>query len=94
MQYLHLGGDTIVNVDHIVGVFDLDNASQSRHTKKYLAKVQKENKVINVSMELPKAFVVCFAEEKETVYISQISTTTLLKRMNFLSGTDNFIGNT
>lgn len=80
-MYLHLGGDTVIRTDTIVGIFDLDNASRSRHTKNYLAKVQKQNKVINVSMELPKAFVVCMEEAGETVYISQISASTLLKRL-------------
>ena len=87
-MYLHLGEDTIIKTDDIVGIFDLENASISRHTKKYLALVQKENKVINVSMELPKSFVVCFKDNKETVYISQISVSTLIKRLDYLKSID------
>lgn len=81
-MYLHLGVDTVIKTKDIVGIFDLDNSSKSKHTRKYLAKVQKENKVINVSMELPKAFVICLEKNKEVVYISQISTATILKRIN------------
>lgn len=80
-MYLHLGGDTVIRTKWIVGIFDLDNTSKSRHTRKYLARVQKENSVINVSYELPKAFVVCRENGMERVYISQISAATLLKRM-------------
>ncbi len=36
--------------------------------------------MVNVSMELPKSFVVCEKNGRETVYISQISTATLLRR--------------
>lgn len=80
-MYLHLGGDTLIQTKNIVGIFDLDNASQSKKTLKYLAKVQKENKVVNVSFQLPKAFVVCMEEKGETVYISQIASSTILKRI-------------
>lgn len=83
-MYLHLGGDTLIQTQNIVGIFDLDNTSMSSKTLKYLAKVQKENKVINVSYELPKAFVVCMEKGKETVYISQIASSTILKRIESL----------
>ena len=33
IMYLHLGQDTIVNERDIVGVFDLDNSTVSRHTR-------------------------------------------------------------
>ena len=79
-MYLHLGQNTVVNMNRIVGVFDMDNSTVSKHTKKFLAKAQKERRVVNVSMELPKAFIVCEENGKETVYISQISPATLLKR--------------
>lgn len=79
-MYLHLGQNTVVKISDIVGVFDLDNSTVSKHTRNYLATAQKENRVINVSMELPKSFVVCKNHEKEIVYISQMSCATLLKR--------------
>ena len=72
----------------VVGIFDLENTSVSRHTRKYLAKVQKEGKVVNVSLELPKSFVVCVEEGKERVYISQIAPSTLLKRLGYLASLD------
>ena len=79
-MYLHLGQDIIVNEREIVGVFDLDNSTISRHTRDFLSRAQKEGRVVNVSMELPKSFVVCEKNGRETVYISQISTSTLLRR--------------
>ena len=79
-MYLHLGQDTIVNQRDIVGVFDMDNSTISRHTRSFLSKAQKEGRVVNVSMELPKSFIVCVHHCRETVYISQLSTATLLRR--------------
>ena len=93
-MYLHLGQDTMVRMDHIVGIFDLDNCTISKITRDYLAEAEKKGRVVNVSMELPKTFVVCSdptsrkhgCEEAITVYISQISAATLRKRTNFFRG--------
>lgn len=79
-MYLHLGQDVIVNERTIVGVFDMDNSTVSRHTRACLARAQREGRVVNVSLELPKSFIVCEENGRETVYISQISTATLLRR--------------
>lgn len=84
-MYLHLGQDTVVRLRDIVGIFDMENATISKATRRFLADAQKGGRIYNVSMELPKSFVVCVDGEKnETVYISQISSSTLLKRTGFL----------
>lgn len=89
-MYLHLGNETVIKKEDIIGIFDLENTSISRHTRKFLAVREKEKQVINVSYELPKSFIVCKRKNKrnQKVYISQISTSTLLKR---LSNVDNII---
>ena len=50
-MYLHLGQDTIVNERDIVGVFDLDNSTVSRHTRDFLSKAQKEGRVVTSDLE-------------------------------------------
>ena len=79
-MYLHLGQDTVVTTESIVGIFDIDACTVSKKTKDYLAAAEKEKRVVNVSYELPKCFVVCQREGKIVVYISQISPKTLLSR--------------
>jgi c-di-AMP phosphodiesterase-like protein len=83
-MYLHLGENTVVRTENIVGIFDLDNTSTSKWTNKYLSNATKSGRVINVSMELPKSFVVCKENKEIKVYISQISSTTLVKRIGDL----------
>lgn len=84
-MYLHLGQDTVVRVDEIIGIFNMETSTISKTTRNYLADVQKSGKVFNVSMELPKSFVLCCDKHgKETVYISQISSATLLKRTGYM----------
>ena len=84
-MYLHLGEETVVRMKDIIGIFDIENTSISKHTKDFLARSEKGKKVVTVGAlaagyEMPKSFVVCEDEGEEKVYISQISTATLKKR--------------
>lgn len=79
-MYLHLGSGAVVRSESIVGVFDLDNTSQSHLTRKYLAAAEKAGQVINVAEDIPKSFVVCKDSAGMRVYLSQMSSQTLLKR--------------
>lgn len=80
-MYLHLGQDTIVTHDEIIGIFDLDNTTVSKNSRDFLENKEKTKKVINVSMELPKSFIL-----SDNVYISQLSTATLIKRADKTNG--------
>lgn len=79
-MYLHLGENTVVRTDSIIGIFDMDTSTISKWTKGYLSNATKNKRVINVSMELPKSFVVCNENNEIKVYVSQISSQTLMKR--------------
>ena len=79
-MYLHLGKGTVVRTNSIVGIFDLDITSQSHLTRKYLAAAEKAGQVINAAEDIPKSFVVCRDGEKNSVYLSQMATATLLRR--------------
>ena len=88
-MYIHLGQETVIRTADVVGIFDLDNTTISKHTRDFLARAEKENRVINVTYELPKSFVVVDDGNGQKVYISQISSTTLLKRTGFISDISN-----
>ena len=79
-MYLHLGQSTLVKTKDIIGIFDLDTATVAKPTRDFLSKAEKEGRVINVTYELPKSFIVCKEDNEIKVYISQLSSTTLLKR--------------
>ena len=87
-MYLHLGEDTIVKTKDIFGIFDLDTTTVMKASRTFINKAEKEKRTVTVSFELPKSFVVCKGkEEKEnTVYISQISSTTLENRSKTFLG--------
>lgn len=81
-MYLHLGQSTIVPLREVLGIFDLDNSSYSQHTRRFLQQADKEGRVVDVSGDLPKSFTLCQPKEgKALVYLSQLSSATLLKRV-------------
>ena len=95
-MYLHLGNEVTAKDDDIIGIFDLDTSTVTRPTNTFLSKMQKENHVVNVSMEhLPKSFVLAGkpahsmregrkaardARRDTKVYISPLASSTLKKR--------------
>jgi hypothetical protein len=80
VMYLHLGGSVIVPECAVVGVFDLDNSSQSHLTRAYLSAAEKAGQVSAAGDDIPKSFVVCESSGKRKVILSQMSPATLLKR--------------
>ncbi len=75
-MYLFLGGDISVKSDDIIGIFDIERCSVSRTTAEYLNFCQKNGRIVNVSDDMPKSFIVC---DKKT-YISNVSNSTINKR--------------
>lgn len=80
-MYLHLGADTVVRSSTVVGIFDTDNTTLSKITRDYLSRAEQEGRVVTITYELPKSFVVCREENGERIYLSQLSAATLKKRL-------------
>lgn len=83
-MYIHLGQETVIKSKDVIGIFDLDSTTVSKHTRKFLSLSEKRKEAVTVSYELPKSFVLCKEKTKTTVYISQLSSLTLLKRSDFI----------
>ncbi len=83
-MYLHLGQEVLIRKSDIIGIFDLDKATVSKRSRMFLAAKEREGKVVYVTTDLPKSFIVCENGGESVVYISQISAQTLLKRCNYI----------
>jgi hypothetical protein len=94
-MFLHIGRDRIVNYNDIIGIFDIETATVSKITREYLSSAP-DKELISVTDELPKSFIVCAQKSPRRksglkpknqdnttlkVYISQISSSTLKKRL-------------
>lgn len=82
-MFLHLGQDTIITTEDIIGIFDLDTSTVMKSTRDFLSTMTKAKKVITVGYELPKSFVLTYDKKtkEKIMYISPISSVTLLKRI-------------
>lgn len=81
-MYLHIGNGYVVRKQSIIGVFDIENTSVSKHTQTFLYNAEKEGRVVSVSPDMPKSFVVA----DEQVFLTPISAATLKKRSGDRAG--------
>ena len=80
-MYLHIGNGESIKTDGVIGIFDLDTATVSGITKRFISKKQKEGKVEYSDSDLPRAFVLYKERKKEKVILSRISTQGLKQRI-------------
>jgi hypothetical protein len=85
-MYLHLGSNVVVPHAAVIGIFDLEFTSQSRQTKRFLARAEREGLVEAVSNDLPASFILCQRDGAARIYLSPISTATLAKRFAEMAG--------
>jgi len=85
-MYLHLGQNVVAFESDIIGVFDMDNTTGSQITRKFLSEAEKDGRIISVSDELPRSFVVCSKEKDNIIMLSQLSPQTLLRRTETMKG--------
>ena len=81
-MFIHLGNDRVIRADEIVAVFDMDNTTISKQSRNFLHHAQKVGEVIDICDDLPKSYIVTENEGKIRVYISSVSSKTILKRAN------------
>ena len=81
MGYLHIGQNVMLEDRRIIGIFDLDNTSTSKHTRAFLKQAEEDGVVMSACEDIPKSFLVCdHPYHKQIVYLSQLNTKTLEKR--------------
>ena len=81
-MYLHLGQSTVITLNEIIGIFDLDNTTVSKITRETLKKCEKNRSVETIGFDLPKSYILCSKKKGESkIYISPTTCTTLIKRV-------------
>ena len=79
-MYLNIGNDMSVRDKHIIGIFDMDNTSTSKRTRAFLARAEREGKVVPCD-DLPKSFVLTAEYGLDRIYLTSLSAATLEKRL-------------
>ena len=79
-MYLNIGNDMSVRESSVVGIFDMDNTTTSKRTRKFLELAQKEGAIVPCD-DLPKSYIVTMEYGMMKVYESTLSAYTLEKRL-------------
>jgi hypothetical protein len=75
--FLYLGNDVTVYSDDVIGIFDIERVTVKKSVNEFLKVTQKSGGIYYASLDLPKSFAVT----DHKVYVSNISTATLKKRL-------------
>ena len=81
-MFLHVGNNKNIRLCNVVGIFDMDNATLSAITRKYLIGMEKEGLVESAVEEIPKSFVLYYEMGEFKICFSQLSSAALKGRMN------------
>ena len=84
-MYLHAGNNKLIREKHIIGIFDMDTATVSTETKKFLKNAQKNRLIQSADDGLPKSFILYRGVAGAKICTSQISTAVLCNRITRLA---------
>ena len=80
-MFLHVGNHKNIRLKNVVGIFDMDNATLSSITRKYLSQKQREGLVESAILEIPKSFVLYREKDEYKICFSQLSSSALRGRI-------------
>ena len=81
-MYLHIGNGVSIKDKDIIGIIDLDTATVSKITKKYISDNEKKGNVEYTDFDLPRSFIVCGDKKKSKIKLSRISSIGLKQRVD------------
>ena len=80
-MYINIGFDMAVRDKSIIGIFDLDNTTCSKHTRKFLSEAEQNGQVVTATEDIPKSFLLTSEYGMDRVYLCQFNAATLEKRL-------------
>ncbi|MBO5939512.1 MAG: DUF370 domain-containing protein [Clostridia bacterium] len=84
-MFLHVGNHKNIRMKDVVGIFDMDNATLSSVTRKFLSEKQKQLLVEIAAVELPKSFILFEENGLYKICFSPLSSSALRGRMNLFN---------
>jgi len=79
---LHLGGDAVIPLKDIIAILDIESAEYGAINKEFVQIARDEGNIIRISDDPPKSLIMAGNKDKTILYLSPISTVTLMKRSN------------
>ena len=79
-MYLHIGNGKNIRRRDVIGIFDLDTATVSSITKKFINMNEKEGRIEYNDADLPRSFVLTEENGEYKIKLSRISSSGLKAR--------------
>lgn len=76
-MFFYLTPTCPLNREEIIGIFDMDSATVSADTRKFLRQTEKKGKLTSTARDIPKSFVLT----DSTVYLAQLSPSSMVKHI-------------
>jgi len=83
-MFVHIGGDVVIPLKNIIAIMDMETTTISKDTRDFLKIAEEEGFIEAISSDLPKSFIITEQDKKSKIYLSHISSVTLLKRCGFI----------
>lgn len=83
-MFLHLGENVVIPLSEVIAILDI-NSTSSMDTRSFLKIAEEEGFVTKITDDPPKSFILTERNKKSIIYLSPISSVTLVKRTNFLN---------
>ena len=80
-MYVHIGKDDIIEEKNIISILDLEKMLENKKLEDILKELKIENNIINNKNGNEKSLILVKKQNKIEAYFSNISSTTLAKRM-------------
>lgn len=88
-MFIHIGGDVVIPMKNIIAIMDMETTTVSKDSKDFLRIAEEEGFIESISADLPKSYIITESDKKSKIYLSPISSVTLLKRSGFMQDISN-----
>ena len=83
-MFLHIGGSVVIPISSVIAILDMDTVTTSKDSREFIKIAEEEGFVSTIAEELPKTFVITETNKKSKIYLTPISSITLLKRAEYI----------
>lgn len=82
-MFLHLGENVVIPLKEVIAIFDIESSSNV-DTNRFLKIAEEDGFIKRITKDTPKSFVLTERKKKSIIYLSPISSVTLVKRSGFI----------
>jgi len=83
-MFLHIGENVVIPLSEVIAIFDI-NSTSGTDTRNFLKIAEEEGFVTKITDDPPKSFILTERNKKSIIYLSPISSLTLVKRTGFIN---------